>query len=249
MQAVILAGGRGTRLAPYTVVFPKPMLPVGGQPIIQTIINQLAECGVEDIVISLGYLGDLIELYFRDRRNCPAGVAIRYVREEQPLGTSGALSLVEGLDEDFLVVNGDILTSLDYSEMVRFHRANDSILTVAVGIKKVSLSLGIISLDEDDRVVRIEEKPTYSFNDNMGIYVYSRSAIPYIPRNERTDVNFLIERLIADGRSVYGYRSDQPYYWIDIGQHAEYEKANAEFEHNKTRFLGDRESKKESRSK
>jgi NDP-sugar pyrophosphorylase family protein len=240
MQAFVLAGGRGTRLAPYTVVFPKPMLPVGGQPIIQTIINQLADFGFTDIVISLGYLGDLIELFFKDKRNRPDGVTIRYVREEKPLGTAGALALAKELHEDFLVINGDILTSLDYSQMMSFHRKRQSILTIAVGIKKVSLSLGIISMDDKDQVTGIEEKPTYSFLDNMGIYVYNRKAVTYIPKTERTDVNLLIEKLVADKQPVYGYRSDEPYYWIDIGQHAEYEKANTEFTRNRKAFLKSR---------
>lgn len=235
-QAVILAGGKGTRLLPYTVVFPKPMLPLGGQPIIQIILTQLVKHGFTDIVISLGYLGDMIELYFKDKK--PEGVNLRFVHEQQPLGTAGALSLVEDLEEDFLVVNGDILTTLDYRAMFDFHRKNRSALTVAVGVKEVCISLGILSLDGQNRVTGIEEKPTYRFNDNMGIYVYNRSAVSFLPRNQRTDLNVLMENLIGKNLPVFGYRSQDPYYWIDIGQHAEYEKANAEFERRREAFLG-----------
>ncbi len=235
-QAVILAGGKGTRLLPYTVVFPKPMLPLGGQPIIQIILTQLVKHGFTDIVISLGYLGDMIELYFRDKKHI--GVNIRFVREQQPMGTAGALSLIEDLEEDFLVINGDILTSLDYRAMFDFHCKNSSALTVAVGMKEVCISLGILTLDGQDRVTGIEEKPTYRFNDNMGIYVYNRSTVSFLPRNQRTDLNVLMETLIGKNLPVFGYRSQDPYYWIDIGQHAEYEKANAEFEKYREVFLG-----------
>ena len=124
MQAIVLAGGKGTRLSPYTLVFPKPMLPVGGQPIIQTIVRQLAYFGFDDVVISLGYLGELIELYFKDKSNIPSGVNIRFVTEEKPLGTSGAISLVDNLDDDFLVINGDILTTLDFGKMFEYHSCN-----------------------------------------------------------------------------------------------------------------------------
>ncbi len=237
MQAVILAGGRGTRLLPYTVVFPKPMLPVGGQPIIQTIVAQLVQSGFDDIVISLGYLGDMIELFFREEKNRPPGVRIRYVQEKEPLGTSGALSLIEGLDDHFLVVNGDILSSLSYRQIYEYHLEKKSCLTVAVGRKEVTLTLGILTLDSEEKVTSIEEKPTYYFNDNMGIYVYSREAVKYLPKNQRTDANVLIQRLIADRKPVFGYRSSEPYYWIDIGQHAEYEQANSEFEKHRDKFL------------
>jgi len=241
MQAVILAGGRGTRLLPYTVVFPKPMLPVGGQPIIQTIVTQLAKAGFRDIVISLGYLGDMIELFFREKKNCPAGVQIRYVRESEPLGTAGALSLIGDLSENFLVVNGDILSSLCYREMYEYHLKKKSILTVAVGRKEVSINLGVLTLDANEKVTKFEEKPTYFFSDNMGIYVYSREAVRYLEKNKRTDVNILIQRLIDDQKPVYGFRSNEPYYWIDIGQHAEYEKANIEFEKHKEKFVDSQE--------
>ena len=236
MQAVILAGGRGTRLLPYTVVFPKPMLPVGGQPIIQTIVSQLVHYGFNDIIISLGYLGDLIELFFKEQTNHPDGASIRYIREQEPLGTAGALSLIDKLDENFLVINGDILTTLNYREMYMYHCSKKSILTAAVGIKEVSLNLGIMNLRDDNRIISIEEKPTYKFNDNMGIYVYHRDAISYLPENKRTDVNILIEKLISNNRNVYGYRSGAPYFWIDIGEHAEYEKANSEFNKNRNKF-------------
>ncbi|MBF0532481.1 MAG: NTP transferase domain-containing protein [Candidatus Omnitrophica bacterium] len=239
MQAVILAGGKGTRLAPYTMVFPKPMLPVGGQPIIETIIRQLAFYGFKDIVISLGYLGDMIELYFRDRSKSLDGIRLRYVREDQPLGTAGALSLIDDLDENFLVINGDILTTLNYENFYRFHQEKGSSLTVAVGEKKVQIALGILTLDEESKVKKFDEKPVYTYKDNIGIYIYNRRALRYIEKGKRLDLNILIEKMIADGDNVFGYMSNENYYWIDVGQHADFEQANQEFEKRKKEFLKD----------
>jgi NDP-mannose synthase len=237
MQAIILAGGKGTRLAPYTLVFPKPMLPVGGQPIIQTIVKQLAFYGFNDIVISLGYLGDLIEIFFRRPENIPPGVTIRFVKEEIPLGTSGAISLVDDLDENFLVINGDILTTLDFSQMVQFHSDRNAALTVGVSVKEMKISLGVLDIDTESRILGMEEKPTYRFNDNMGIYIYNRKVLDYLPRNERTDFNFLLERMLKKAEPVYGFKSDGAYFWIDIGQHADFERANDEFEKHRDEFL------------
>ncbi len=237
MQAVIVAGGRGTRLAPYTMVFPKPMLPVGGQPIIETIVRQLAYYGFTDIIISLGYLGGLIKLYFEDKSKVPDGVEIRYCFEDIPLGTAGAIGLIENLEDDFLVINGDILTTLDYRKFIEFHTSEESNLTIAVGKKEVTLSLGILDIDKDNNVLGIHEKPTYTYNDNMGIYIYNRKTLDYIERNKHLDLNVLVENMIAGNERVLAYKSDDSFYWIDIGKHADFEKANIEFESRKDEFL------------
>jgi NDP-mannose synthase len=237
MQAVILAGGKGTRLAPYTLVFPKPMLPVGGQPIIETIITQLAHHGFKDIVISLGYLGDLIKLYFNDRTKVPSGVSLRYVYEDKPLGTAGALSLIEGLEENFLVINGDILTTLNYENFFNFHVDKKASLSVAVGEKKVKMSLGIVTIDNDLRIMGFNEKPTFSFTDNIGIYIYNKKTLSYIKKNQHLDLNILIEKMIEKKDPVYAYMSQENYFWIDIGQHADFEHANREFETRRNEFL------------
>ena len=237
MQAIILAGGKGTRLQPYTMVFPKPMLPVGGLPIIATIVRQLAHFGFDDLVISLGHLGDYIRMYFGDPANVPPGVRIRYYVEEQPLGTAGPLSIIGDLAEDFLVINGDILSTIDYADFFRVHRERGADLSVAVGVKEVKMSLGILDLDPEGRITSFREKPTFKFYDNMGVYVYNRGVMPTIQPNRRLDVNDLVATLLRDGKKVYGYLSKDHYYWIDIGQHGDYEKANEEFEKNKNAFL------------
>ncbi|MBN2354061.1 MAG: NTP transferase domain-containing protein [Spirochaetales bacterium] len=236
MQAIILAGGQGTRLRPYTVIFPKPMLPVGGKPIIEIIVNQLASYGFTDIVISLGYLGDYIRMFFNNPANVPAGVTIRYIDETTPLGTAGPIGLVEGLEDNFLVINGDILTTLDYSDFMRTHVERGALLSVAVGEKTITVNLGILDLNQDSMITNFHEKPTYKYSDNMGIYIYSSRILRYIEKNTRLDLNNLVLKLIGDNEKVFGYCCNEPYYWIDIGATGDYEKANLEFENNRAKF-------------
>ncbi len=237
MQAVILAGGKGTRLAPYTVVFPKPMLPVGGQPIIETIIQQLSYYNFKEIIICLGYLGDLIEVYLKSDSRIPKDVHIRYVTEQNPLGTAGALSLIDGLDEDFLVINGDILTTLNFEDFFVFHKKKKAALSIAAGQKEIKMNLGILEINEDGRVEEFIEKPTYTFQDNMGVYIYNRRALGYIQQNKRLDFNILVGEMIQTGEDIFAYKSQDPYFWIDIGQHADFERANEEFSKRKNEFL------------
>ena len=237
MQAVILAGGKGTRLAPYTTVFPKPMLPVGDKPIIEIIIQQLSYYGFTDIVISLGYLGQFIEMYFSDDHNVPEGVNISYVRETKPLGTSGPVSLIDNLEERFLVINGDILTTINYSDMYKYHIEKDADLTIAMAVKKVKMDLGVLEFDKNKKITNFDEKPVYNFHDNIGIYIYNRSILKYIEKNKRLDMNDLVMNLIRMDKNIYGYLSKESYYWIDIGKHGDYDLANQEFEKHRKDFL------------
>jgi NDP-sugar pyrophosphorylase family protein len=237
MQAVILAGGRGTRLQPYTFVFPKPMLPVGGHPIIDTIVRQLAYFGFDDIVICLGYLGDYIRMYFSDETNVPDSARIRFVAEDEPLGTAGPVALVPELEDDFLVINGDILTTIDYRQFVATHKEKGADLSVSVRIRDIKMSLGLIEMNEARRITGFKEKPTFTFYDNMGIYVYNKRVMQYIKPEVRLDVNELIEVLLEHNGDVYGYLSQDEYYWIDVGQHSDYEAANREFEKRRHIFV------------
>lgn len=237
MQAVVLAGGKGTRLLPYTLVFPKPMLPVGGIPIIGTIVRQLAHYGFDDIVVSLGYLGDYIRLYFREPANVPPQCKIRFFDEERPLGTAGPIALAPDLEDDFLAINGDILTTIDFARFMEAHRSNGAALSIAVGKKDVLISLGILESDEDGMIKGFREKPTYSFATNMGVYIYTRRALRFIPQGQHLDLNILVMRLLEAGEKVYGFVSNDPYYWIDVGQHADYALANEQFEQHRATFL------------
>src|SRR5262245_56985423 len=162
MRAVILAGGQGTRLRPYTMVLPKPLVPVGDRPVLELIIHRLAAAGVAQVDLCIGHLGELIMAYFADGSRIPDGMSLRYHRQEEPLGTAGALRAIGDLDDTFLVMNGDIVTDLDFAALVGFHRQNGASLTIATMDKQVPLSLGVIEHDAR-RVTGYVEKPTLQY--------------------------------------------------------------------------------------
>jgi NDP-mannose synthase len=232
MRAVILAGGEGTRLRPYTTVLPKPLMPVGERPILELIVNQLAKAGFESIDFCVGHLGELIRAYFEESKATPEGVELRYHWEDTPLGTAGALHLIEPPSEPFLVMNGDILTTLDYAQFMRFHRAEGAALTIATHRKDVPLALGVI--EEDGGVVTgYIEKPTLHYVVSMGIYAYSPDALTHVPQH-RFDFPDLVLALLAASERVATYHFDGT--WFDIGTTDEHEKAVAAFGHDPTRF-------------
>lgn len=234
MKAVILAGGKGARLAPYTTIFPKPLVPIGDRPILEIIIRQLVRQGIGEIILSVGHLGELIEAYFQNgHRNVP-GLNLSYVRERQPLGTSGPLSRISGLDETFLVMNGDVLTTLDYQSLCAFHRASNAALTIAMHRKEVKIDLGVLETNDDNQLVAYHEKPQYCFDVSMGVYVYEPKVLRYIHKDEYLDFPDLVLRLLSSGEKVVGFRSD--HYWLDIGRREDYELAQEEFQHHAEAF-------------
>ncbi len=226
MKTVILAGGRGTRLEPYTVVLPKPLMPVGDRAILEILIGQLRHFGLTDLVVAVGYLGELIEAYFGDGRKF--GVNITYSREREPLGTVGPLGLIEGLDEPFLVMNGDLLTDLDYRVLWDAHRAGGGVCTIAMHRRRVQISLGVMEVDDTGRVVDYIEKPTYDYRVSMGVYVFDPQVLEYIEPGVYLDFPDLIKALLRDGKRVVGFPFDG--YWLDIGRHEDYARAVEEFE-------------------
>ena len=237
-RAVILAGGRGTRLRPYTTILPKPLMPVGDRPILDIVIRQLARAQFERVTIATGYLAELIEAFFGDGSR--HGIPIDYFREDEPLGTVGALSLIDGLDEHFLVMNGDVLTDLDYRELLDGHRAGGQAATIAAHRREVQISLGVMHFDDGDdanRVTDYSEKPTLDYEVSMGVYCFAPRALELIEPGERLDFPDLVLRLIAAGESVKAWRSDK--YWLDIGRHDDYEQAQDEFESRRHLFLPD----------
>lgn len=235
-RAVILAGGLGTRLRPYTTILPKPLMPVGDRPILDIVIRQLARAEFDRVTIATGYLAELIEAFFGDGSR--HGIPIDYFREHEPLGTVGALSLIDGLDEDFLVMNGDVLTDLDYGLLLDGHRAGSQAATIAAIRREVQISLGVMHFaDEHDtgRVTGYSEKPTFDFEVSMGVYCFAPRAIELIEPGERLDFPDLVLRLIAAGEPVKAWRSDD--YWLDIGRPDDYEQAQDEFESRRRQFL------------
>lgn len=228
-RAIVLAGGKGTRLLPYTVVIPKPMLPIGEIPIIEIISRQLKYHGFDEVTVSLGHLSGVIEHYLETKANVSGIPNFEYFLEQSPLGTSGPIKAISPSEDNFLVVNGDILTTLNMSAMWAEHIKEAAALTVGIRKTEYKLPLGSITVDNNSLVTNFEEKPTVTYLDNIGAYVYSKRALEYMEEGERIDVNILIERLIKAKEKVLAFRSDGPYFWIDIGTHADYEKANLEF--------------------
>ncbi len=236
MKAIILAGGRGTRLAPYTTVFPKPLVPLGERPILDIIIRQLAYYGLNDIVLTLGYLAELIQAYFSSINGSFSQVVnISYVREYSPTGTAGSLSLVPDLNDTFLVMNGDILTSLDYSKLIAYHREKKGILTIAMHMKKVQIDLGVLEVDKEGILSGYIEKPEKVYPVSMGIYVYEPAVLQYIEPNKYLDFPSLVLRLLENGEKVVGYPCNE--FWMDIGRQEDYARAQEEFENMKDKFL------------
>ncbi len=226
MRAIILAGGKGTRLLPYTTVIPKPLMPVGDRPILEVIIRQLKYYGFSRVTMAVGYLAGLIEAYFGDGHKY--GIKIDYSREDKPLGTIGALSLIDGLDKTFLVMNGDILTNLDYCKLVDFHDKNNAVATIATYHKEVKIDLGVLEMDEGFRLKQYIEKPTLKYHVSMGIYVFEPEILGFIESNGYLDFPDLVVELIKAGKKVIAFPFDG--YWLDIGRHEDHLRAQEEFE-------------------
>ncbi|MEK6759611.1 MAG: sugar phosphate nucleotidyltransferase [Deltaproteobacteria bacterium] len=235
MQAIILAGGKGTRLKPYTISFPKPLVPIGDYPILEIIIRQLVSFGFDRVTISTGHLAELIEAYFGDGSRW--GVKIEYVREYIPLNTAGALKLVKGCEDNFLVMNGDVLTTLDYGKLLELHTKKGVQATIAAKTRESKIDFGVLKLDEEDFLSEYIEKPVYTFSVSMGVYVLSREVQNLIKDGESIGMPDLLLRLKDSGEKVYCHRSDC--YWLDIGRIDDYEKAQEEFEAKKHIFLKD----------
>jgi len=226
VRAIILAGGKGRRLLPYTTVIPKPLMPVGGRPIVEVIITQLKSNGFSRVTMAVGYLAELIEAYFGDGDRY--GIEVDYSRENKPLGTIGSLSLIEGLDDTFIVMNGDVLTNLDYTRLLDFHEKNHGMATIATCDRQVNIDLGILELDGGLQLKQYIEKPTFTHHVSMGIYVFEPEILEFIEPNQYLDFPDLVVALLKAGRRVMAYPFDG--YWLDIGRHEDYAQALEEFE-------------------
>lgn len=233
MRAIILAGGKGTRLAPYTTVLPKPLMPIGDMPILEIVIRQLQNRGFNDITLATGHLAELLMAYCGD--GSKFNVTIDYSHEEQPLGTAGPIALVPGLDSTFLVMNGDLLTTIDYDAMLKYHRERNALATVAAYERDVKIDLGVIEVNADNWVADYIEKPTYHYLVSMGIYLFEPEVLRYIPKNEHLDLPELVIKLMQDGQKVNAFNFEG--YWLDIGRHDDYERAIEEFSMHREDFL------------
>jgi len=225
VKAVIMAGGFGTRLSPLTDDVPKPMLPIGDRPLMEFTVEQLRKAGIHSLNIATHYLTDKISTYFGDGENF--GVEINYIEEETPLGTAGALGLMETPDEPMLVINGDILTRVDFRSMLDFHRKHMADLTIGVRQYEMRVPYGVIECEGPD-VIGLSEKPSHRFLVNAGVYLLDPNAKSYIPRQEFFNMTDLIDRLLEGERKVVSFPILE--YWLDIGQPLDYRKAQEDVE-------------------
>jgi dTDP-glucose pyrophosphorylase/CBS domain-containing protein len=223
MQAVIMAGGFGTRLLPLTKNMPKPMLQVGDRPVMQHLIEQMRGAGIEDVNVTTHYMPEKINDYFGDGERF--GVRLKYVDESQPLGTAGAIGLLKRPEKPTLVVNGDILTRVDFRAMLTFHLEHRAALTVGVRQYDIEVPYGVLECD-GSRVRKISEKPSYTVFVNAGIYILEPQAYDRIPAGQRFDMTDLIDALLRAQLEVVSFPIIE--YWLDIGQPADYEQAQVE---------------------
>lgn len=233
LHAVILAGGKGTRLRPYTTVLPKPLMPVGDMPILEIVLRQLKHSGVSRVTLAVSYLAELIEAYCGDGSRF--GLEVRYSRETRALSTAGPLQLVKDLDQTFLVMNGDILTTLDYADLVRHHRASGAVATLAMHRRSVQIDYGVVETGEGGVLERYIEKPEYHYTVSMGINVLEPRALTHIAEGESLGMPDLLLRLKAAGEKVVAYEA--PCRWLDIGRAEDYERALETFESCRGEFL------------
>jgi len=233
MKAVVLAGGKGTRLAPYTKILPKPLMPIGETPILEVILRQMKIAGIDQVVLTVGHLSALLRTFFQD--GSQLGINIEYSYEEYPLGTAGPISLINDLDETFLVTNGDVLTTLQFADLIRFHREHQAAATIAVHQRKVKIDLGVIQWNGKPEINGYIEKPTYDYCVSMGVYVFEPHVLNYIPKGQYLDFPDLVKILIAAGEKVVGYEFGG--YWQDLGRPDDYEQAALDFEQMRDQFL------------
>ncbi len=235
MQAIILAGGKGTRLRPFTMNFPKPLVPVGDYPILEIVVRQLRAFGFTKITLLTGHLAELIQAYFGNGERW--GVEIEYVREHVPLNTAGALKLVTTTEDPLLVMNGDILTTLDYRALVEKHIEMHADATVAVIRRETKVDFGVVDVDAAGFLVAYREKPVIDYDVSMGVYVLSRKCRELIRDAEALPMPDLLLRILATGGKVFCASSDS--YWLDIGRVDDYEEAQRQVLASPKRFLLD----------
>ena len=234
MKAVIQAGGLGTRLRPYTLVLPKPLMPVSGTPVIEMLLKWLRRNGVDESYITTGYLGHLIKALCGDGSQWD--LAISYSEEPEPLGTVGALTLLEyKLDDTFLVLNGDLITDLNINEFRNFHKSHGGMLTVGVTNKTVNVDLGVLDID-NSVVTGFHEKPTLNYTVSMGIYFMQPEILEFIPKGVPFGMDNLIHAMLDKGEKVHVFKHDGM--WMDIGRPEDFESAQDVFEENRNVLLG-----------
>jgi NDP-mannose synthase len=233
MMAVILAGGKGTRLKPFTMTIPKPLLPLGDVPILEVVLAQLAAANVSRVVLTLGHMSHLFRALLGDGERF--GLRLEYCFEDEPLGTAGPIRLIPDLEDDFLVMNGDLLTTLDFHQLIETHRTRQAWGTIALHERSVRIDYGVVKTTGDSCLDEYIEKPTIPYDVSMGINVLSRRCLEYVPAAGKFDMPDLMLAMRRAGKTVACYKSDC--YWQDIGRFDDYQQASADFVAEPLRFL------------
>ncbi|NCA76748.1 MAG: nucleotidyltransferase family protein [Alphaproteobacteria bacterium] len=227
MKAVILAGGKGTRLKPYTSVIPKPLVPVGERAILEILVTRLKKAGVDEIYICLNHFAEIIMAFFGDGSRF--GLRINYSIEQEPLGTVAPIKLIRELPDHFLVMNGDLLTDLNFSDLFQYHLEGRSLLTVSTYLRNMKIDFGVIDVDEKSMLAKgFREKPEYTFSVSMGVYVMNRKVLDFVPDSTSFGFDDLMLTMLKKNEParIYPYHG----YWLDIGRPDDYEKANDDIE-------------------
>lgn len=227
LRAIILAGGKGVRLHPFTVNFPKPLVPLGDTPVLEVLMRHLIRFGITDITFALGHLAELIQSYLKHRERLLSGIELRYCVEEEPLGTAGSLAKVSGLQDTFIVLNGDLVTDIDLDQIVSFHREQGAVLTIGAHRRAVTNDFGVLQFDSENRVTGYEEKPDTTFHVSMGIYIYEPQVLEFIRPGVHLDFPDLVLMLINGGEKVCAFEPDC--LWLDIGRPDDYARAQQLF--------------------
>jgi len=234
MRAIILAGGKGTRLRPYTYTLPKPLMPIGGEmPILEIILKQLKNHGFREVTITVNYMAKIIQAFFGDGKEW--GLEIDYSLEQKPLGTVGPLTLINNLPETFLVMNGDLLTDLNYKEFYEWHKEKSNDISVATFKRMTQNDSGVLYYDNNLNIYDFKEKPIDFHHISMGIYILNKSVIDPLPKNEKVGFDQLIINAIKNKLRIMAYPHTS--YWLDIGSNSDYEKANEYFIKNREQIL------------
>ncbi len=235
MLAIILAGGQGTRLKPYTLVFPKALVPLGDMPVLELVLRQLKAHGFNEIILSVGHLSHLIETFFGNGEKL--GINITYAREDKPLSTAGPIRAIDNLPEDFLVMNADIVSDINFRDLYETHKRLGGLATIATYRRTSKIDFGIIEFDADNRINGFTEKPILEHSVSMGVYMFNRNVRQFIPENQSFGFDELMRALVREKQPAHAYPFNG--YWLDIGRVDDYEKAVNDFEIIKTDLLPD----------
>jgi len=233
MQAVILAGGKGIRLRPYTTVLPKPLMPIGDYPILEVVIRQLKKFGFNRIILSVGHQHELFMAFFGNGEKW--GIKINYFIEDEPLGTAAPIKYIQNLDDNFLLMNGDILTDLNYNELMEYHKNKGGVITIATHNRVQKIDYGVLEYNMNNILTAYKEKPQFNYSVSMGIYILSKKTVDLIPERVYFDFPSLVLEALQNEKKVICFPYDG--YWMDIGRIDDYENAIDDFEKMKGKLL------------